>query len=41
MNSKKIYVIDSGKVAAEGDHSTLLKTSEIYNNFYKKQLRKD
>mgnify|MGYP001420158119 FL=1 len=41
MNSKKIYVIDSGKVAAEGDHSTLLKTSETYKNFYKKQLRKD
>ncbi len=41
MNSKKIYVIDSGKIAAEGNHNELLKTSEIYKNFYKKQLRKD
>ena len=41
MNSKKIYVIDSGKIAAEGNHDELLKTSEIYNNFYKKQLRKN
>ena len=37
----KIYVIDSGKIAAEGNHDELLKTSEIYNNFYKKQLRKN
>ena len=41
MNSKKIYVIDSGRIAAEGNHDELLKTSEIYNNFYKKQLRKN
>jgi len=40
MNSKKIYVIESGKIAAEGNHDELLKTSEIYKNFYKKQLRK-
>ena len=41
MNSKKIYVIESGKIAAEGDHKTLINSSEIYNNFYKKQISKD
>jgi len=41
MNSKKIYVIDHGKVIAKGKHLELLKNSEIYKNFYEKQLRKD
>ena len=40
-NSKKIYVIDDGKIAADGNHENLLKNSEIYKNFYEKQLRKD
>ena len=40
-NSKKIYVIDHGKVVAEGNHEHLLKNSKIYKNFYEKQLRKD
>ena len=40
-NSKKIYVIEEGKVVAEGDHENLLKNSSIYKNFYEKQLRKD
>ena len=40
MNSNKIYVVDDGKIAAEGNHQKLLKTSEIYKNFYEKQLRK-
>ena len=41
VNSKVIYVIDGGKVIAEGDHSSLLNRSEVYKNFYNKQLRKD
>ena len=41
MNSNKIYVVDDGKIAAEGNHQKLLKSSEIYKNFYEKQLRKD
>ena len=41
MNSNKIYVVDDGKIAAEGNHQELLKSSEIYKNFYEKQLRKD
>ncbi len=40
-NSKKIYVIDDGKIVADGNHENLLKNSEIYKNFYEKQLRKD
>ncbi len=40
-NSKKIYVINDGKIVADGNHEHLLKNSEIYKNFYEKQLRKD
>ena len=39
LNSDKIYVIDSGKVVAEGNHNELLNTSSIYKNFYDKQLK--
>ena len=41
MNSKTICVVDDGKIAAEGNHKELLQKSEIYKNFYEKQLRKD
>ena len=41
MNSNKIYVVDNGKITAEGNHQELIKSSEIYKNFYEKQLRKD
>tara|TARA_A100001015_G_scaffold312603_1_gene418094 strand:+ start:3416 stop:5155 length:1740 start_codon:yes stop_codon:yes gene_type:complete len=41
LNSDKIYVIDNGSVAGEGNHSELLNSSIIYKNFYEKQLRKD
>lgn len=41
MNSNKIYVVDNGKIMAEGNHQELIKSSEIYKNFYEKQLRKD
>jgi subfamily B ATP-binding cassette protein MsbA len=40
LNSDKIYVIDSGKVAANGKHTELLKESAIYKNFYDKQITK-
>ena len=40
LNSNKIYVIDNGKVAGEGRHDELLKNSEIYKNFYEKQIQK-
>jgi len=40
INSNKIYVIDNGKVAASGNHYELLKNSELYKNFYEKQITK-
>ncbi len=41
INSNNIYVIENGKVVDEGNHQHLLKNSEIYKNFYQKQLDKD
>ena len=40
LNSDKIYVIDKGSVVGEGKHETLLEKSEIYKNFYQKQIRR-
>ena len=40
LNSDKIYVIDSGKVAGEGTHEQLLINSTVYKSFYEKQIRK-
>jgi subfamily B ATP-binding cassette protein MsbA len=40
LGSHKIYVIDSGKVIDEGNHKELLDNSDIYRNFYEKQVSK-
>ena len=40
LNSDKIYVIDKGNVVGEGKHDDLLISSEIYKNFYEKQIKK-
>jgi len=40
LNSNKIYVIDSGKVVDFGKHEELMKKSELYKNFYNKQIQK-
>ena len=40
LNSDKIFVVESGKVVAEGAHDDLLNKSPIYKNFYEKQIRK-
>ena len=40
LNSDKIYVIDKGDVVGEGNHETLLISSEVYKNFYEKQIKK-
>ena len=40
LNSNKIYVIDKGEVIAEGNHEELVKNSEVYKNFYEKQIQK-
>ncbi|MDC0352881.1 ABC transporter ATP-binding protein/permease [Candidatus Pelagibacter sp.] len=41
LNSDQIYVIDSGKVIANGNHARLLKNSSVYKNFYDKQITKN
>ena len=40
LNSDKIYVIDNGQVVGEGKHDELLAHSNIYKNFYDKQIRR-
>ena len=40
LNSDKIYVIDHGEVVGDGKHDELLNSSDIYKNFYEKQVRK-
>ena len=40
LNSHNIYVIDSGKIAAHGTHKELLAKSELYKNYYEKQIQK-
>ena len=41
LNSDQIYVIDSGKVIANGNHDELLTNSPVYKNFYDKQITKN
>ena len=41
LNSDQIYIIDAGKVVANGKHDELLNNSELYKNFYEKQIRKE
>ena len=40
LNSDQIYIIDSGSVVANGKHDELLNSSDLYRNFYEKQIRK-
>ena len=40
LNSNKIYVIDKGKVIGEGTHDQLINNSNVYKNFYNKQIKK-
>jgi ABC-type multidrug transport system, ATPase and permease components len=41
MNADKILVLDDGKLAAEGTHEELLKTSPIYQDIYRTQKAKE
>ena len=41
LNSDKIYVIDKGRVVGEGKHDDLLNTSDVYKNFYDKQIKRN
>jgi subfamily B ATP-binding cassette protein MsbA len=40
LNSNNIYVIDSGRVIGQGKHEDLMVKSDLYKNFYKKQIQK-
>ncbi len=40
LNANNIYLIDKGKVVENGNHKDLLSKSEIYKNFYEKQIQK-
>ena len=40
LNSNNIYVIDKGKIIANGSHKNLMVKSELYKNFYEKQIQK-
>ncbi len=39
QNASKIFVIDNGNVVSTGTHIELLNNSNIYTNFYNKQIR--
>ena len=40
LNSNSIYVIDKGKIIDNGSHKALMEKSELYKNFYEKQIQK-
>jgi len=40
LNSNKILVFDKGKIIDSGNHEELLQKSDLYKNFYKKQIQK-
>ena len=40
INSNKIFVIDKGKVVESGNHKELIASSNLYKNFYEKQIKK-
>jgi len=39
LNSNKIFVMDRGEVIDHGNHDQLIKNSEIYKNFYNRQIK--
>ena len=40
LKSSNIYVIDSGNMVASGSHKELMENSDVYKNFYEKQIQK-
>ena len=40
LNSNNIYLIDNGKIVDNGKHEDLLRKSNLYKNFYEKQIQK-
>ena len=39
MEADLILVLDGGKLVAQGDHETLLKTCQIYQEVYEAQMK--
>ena len=39
LNSDKIYVVDKGGIVDSGKHEDLINVSEIYKNFYHRQIK--
>ena len=39
LNSDKIYVIDKGRVESFGKHDELMNKSDLYKNFYDRQIK--
>ena len=39
LNSDKIYVVDNGRINAFGRHDELIEKSEVYKNFYQRQIK--
>ncbi len=40
LNSEKIYVMEKGRILDSGSHDELLEKSDVYKNFYEKQIQK-
>ena len=40
LNSENIYVVNEGQIVDTGSHENLLLSSNVYKNFYEKQLKK-
>jgi len=40
LNANKIFVFENGRVVGSGKHSELMEKSEIYKNFYERQIKK-
>ena len=41
LNSDKIYVVDQGKIIDSGNHIDLLSSSNVYKNFYERQIKQN
>ena len=40
LNSDNIYVLEKGRVVDSGNHESLLANSQVYKNFYDRQIKK-
>ena len=39
LNSDTIYVLDNGSIVAKGKHDELMNNSNIYKNYYNRQIK--